>query len=64
MTGFWPGHERQRSDAETRSLFLNRQWPLLETEYIGAIVQKCWDYEYQAVEHFKTDLIHFLTDEG
>jgi hypothetical protein len=29
MTGFWPGHERQRSDAEIRSLFLNRQWPLL-----------------------------------
>lgn len=65
MTGFWPGHERQRSDAEIRALFLNRrQWPLLETEYLGGVVRKCWDYECRDAEHLKTDLIRFLTDEG
>ncbi|GIJ84580.1 hypothetical protein Asppvi_003427 [Aspergillus pseudoviridinutans] len=64
MTGFWPKHERQRSDAEIRALFLNRQWPLLETQYLGGVVRKCWDYGYRDAEHLKTDLIRFLTDEG
>ncbi|RHZ50978.1 hypothetical protein CDV55_103165 [Aspergillus turcosus] len=65
MTGSWPGHERQQSDAEIRALFLNRrQWPLLETEYLGGVVRKCWDYEYRDAEHLKTDLIRYLRDEG
>ncbi|KAF7113949.1 hypothetical protein CNMCM5793_006132 [Aspergillus hiratsukae] len=64
MTGFWPGHERQRSDAEIRAMFVSRQWPSLEPEYLGGIVRKCWDYQYRDVEHLKTDLIRFLTDEG
>lgn len=65
MTGFWPGYEQQqRSDAETRALFVNRQWPLLETEYLGDIIRKCFNYEYQSAEHLKMDIIQFLTVKG
>jgi hypothetical protein len=61
MTGAWPEHEHNENRSEMRARFVNRQWPVLEKEYLGHTIQKCWDYGYRDAEDLKEDLVRFLT---
>ncbi|KAF7184179.1 hypothetical protein CNMCM7691_004804 [Aspergillus felis] len=64
MTESWPGHEQDRQDAEMRHMVVEHQWPILEREYLGDIVRKCWECGYVDVEELKRDLDDFLTSKG
>ena len=45
MTGFWPGNGQGLDDQEIATLIPRREWPRLETMYLGDVVRKCWTSE-------------------
>lgn len=45
MTSHWPGEGQGLSEQETSLLVSRREWPRLETIYLGDVVRKCWTGE-------------------
>lgn len=45
MTGYWPGSGQGLSDQETSMLVACKEWPTLESQYLGEIVHMCWEGE-------------------
>lgn len=64
MTSFWPGHEQGRPEEDIQRLVIEHRWPILEPVYLGELLRKCWDYEYQDIANLKADLVSFLANEG
>lgn len=42
MTGYWPGEGQGLEWLEAKLLVKRREWPRLETVYLGDVVRKCW----------------------
>jgi serine/threonine protein kinase len=70
MTGSWPATQdslmriRECTVEELAGMFTTRGWPVLETEYMGAIVHRCWNDEYASAEEVKAAVRSFLQGLG
>jgi serine/threonine protein kinase len=61
MTGFWPATQSELSGwQQEASLILQQAWPLLEEEYMGEIVHKCWNNKFTSTEQLKAAIAFFL----
>lgn len=64
MTGSWPGHGQNLSSREMGSLIPGREWPRLETEYLGDVVRKCWTGDITSAAELLAMVRRSITDLG
>lgn len=43
MTRDWPGHRSEMATRKIENMVASKRWPVLESEYMGEIVRKCWN---------------------
>ncbi|RFU32962.1 hypothetical protein B7463_g3383, partial [Scytalidium lignicola] len=64
MTTFWPGHGQGKQSEDIQQMIIRRMWPVLENDYLGDIVRKCWEHEYEDILSLRRDVIAFITNDG
>lgn len=64
MTGFWPGNGQELSEEEMSSMVSQRNWPLVENEYLGDVVHKCWAGEITSATELLATVRRSLKDLG
>ena len=65
MTGFWPSrYSDSRSWGEREAVVRRKEWPLLEKDFMGEIVHRCWNYQFDSAEQVKEALVSFVRQLG
>ncbi|KAI7759970.1 hypothetical protein LZL87_010392 [Fusarium oxysporum] len=65
MTSYLPGNGIGRDWGETERLMAEQDWmPDLEDEFMGKIVHKCWNFEYEDVEELQSEVQAFVEAQG
>ncbi|KAL9566269.1 hypothetical protein ACKAV7_009628 [Fusarium commune] len=65
MTSYLPGNGIGRDWGETERLMAEQDWmPDLEDQFMGKIVHKCWNFEYEDVEELQSEVQAFVEAQG
>lgn len=66
MVGHWPGHEEgaNRSWDDMSHMISRQEWPILEREYLGEVIMKCWTGRYSSSQSLWKDLLEVLRERG
>jgi serine/threonine protein kinase len=64
MTGHWPGQGQGLEWQDADMLVSRRQWPCLETMYLGDVVRKCWTDEITSAAELVVAVRKTVTDMG
>lgn len=64
MTGYWPGEGQGLAQEEMESLVSRREWPRLETEYLGDVVRKSWTGEVTSAAELWRAVRGAITESG
>ncbi|RMI96852.1 hypothetical protein CDV36_016296 [Fusarium kuroshium] len=64
MTTFWPGDGTGLPFKEREDMYIRGEFPSLEDQYPGAVVHKCWNYQYGDVREVKEAIFRFLGENG
>ncbi|KAK9775251.1 putative Protein kinase domain-containing protein [Seiridium cardinale] len=64
MTSYFPGDRMGLNETEIASLVSRKACPVLEPEFIGNIVRKCWNGDYSSAEEVKGAVISFVEEQG
>jgi hypothetical protein len=64
MTGHWSGNGQGLSTEVISLLVSRREWPRLETMYLGDVVRKCWTGEITSATGLLSAFCAAITDTG
>lgn len=64
MTSYFPGDRMGLNEIEIASLASRKAWPVLEPEFMGDIIRKSWNGDYNSAEEVKRAVISFVEEQG
>ncbi|KAK6086022.1 hypothetical protein SCUP515_00382 [Seiridium cupressi] len=64
MTSYFPGDRMGLNETEIASLISRKAWLVLEPEFMGDTVRKCWNGDYNSAEEVKGAVISFVEEQG
>ncbi|KAF7534069.1 hypothetical protein G7054_g6540 [Neopestalotiopsis clavispora] len=64
MTSYFPGDRMGLDETQIASLVSWKAWPVLEAKFMGVIIRKTWNEDYNSAEEVKRDVISFIEEQG